>query len=137
MDHLIPDCEGGSFTLTNLTVSCAFCNGARRDKPFFDFIEHFTFSDKKIRKYQQLLNNYSQIKILRLAIELCGENSFHIPQKLLNQAAQNLKIEPINFTQYLPQLSLSSLQDFQKRKEIIAAFETIIALIEKEKQNED
>lgn len=126
LDHIIPDSQGGAFNTTNLTIACKACNRKRGDKPFYEFIKAFNFSEEKITKFQKLSAANLRIKVLNLAKEQLI-NYFEIPQYAIEKVCNILNIPIINYNDLSCELSFNS---FQKRKDIIFAFEQLIHCIE-------
>lgn len=129
MEHIIPSSQKGTFNSTNLTVSCAPCNNGRSDYPFFDFIERYKFSEKKLSKYKTLYFNNIRIKVLNVAKEQCIHNYYEVPQDLIDKSCSILKIKSISYTDLLDRIDIS-FDSFHKRNEIVSAFERLIRLIE-------
>lgn len=129
LEHIVPVSHRGMFNATNLTASCAPCNNKRGNRPFFDYIKSFNFSDAKIRKYKNLYFNNLRIKVLNIAKEECIYNDYEIPQDLIERACDILKIKSINYDEFASQITIS-FHSFHLRNEIVYAFENLIHLIE-------
>jgi hypothetical protein len=129
LDHIVPDSKQGTFNATNLTPACAPCNNKRGNENFFEFAQQYNFPSLKTEKYKRLYSNNLKIKVLNIAKSQCISNDYEVPQDLIKQACSILKIQNINYDEFIDNESLI-LDAFQKRKEIIYAFEQLILLIE-------
>lgn len=131
MEHIVPDSKRGTFNTTNLTVSCSSCNNRRGNKPFFDYCRQFNFSEEKISKYKNLYFSNLRIKILNIAKEECLNNDQAIPNSLIKQACQVLKIRGIDFSDYEKIFPFEiKFNEICDRKKIKFTFEQLIRIIE-------
>lgn len=129
LDHIIPDSQDGTFNATNLTIACGPCNFKRADAPFFEYIKQFNFSKEKIKKYKRLCSFNLKIKVLNIAKDYLI-NYYEIPQNAIDKACNVLDIPFALYDEFLSELSIQSFKEFQKRTDIIFAFEQLIHLIE-------
>lgn len=131
MDHIVPNSKKGTFNSTNLTVSCYYCNNNRGNKPFFEYIKNFNFSENKILKYKNMYFNNLKIKILNIAKEECLQNDKAVPKEIINKACQILKIRNIDFVDYENIYNFEiKFNDLCDRKKIKFCFEQLIRIIE-------
>ena len=131
MEHIVPDSKRGTFNTTNLTVACAYCNNDRGNKPFFSYIKRWSFSEEKIKKYQNLYFNNLRIKILNISKLLLDNSDCGIPQDLINESCKVLRIKPetISYQEFI-EPGTFFFDSFYRRNEIIYFFENLIKLIE-------
>lgn len=131
LDHIVPESRRGTFNATNLTVSCGPCNNKRGSQSFFEFCKKFNFSQDKLDKYKLLYRNNLRIKILNLAKEFYLKEEMAIPNKLIKQACQHLKIQNISYIEYEKMYDLGmKFSELCERKKIKYAFELLIRIIE-------
>ena len=131
MEHIVPDSKRGTFNTTNLTVSCSKCNNRRGNKPFFVYCRQFNFSPEKIDKYRKLYFNNLRIKVLNIAKENCLHDDRVIPNDIINQACQVLKIRGIDFSDYENNNQFEiKFNEVCDRKKIKFCFEQLIRIIE-------
>lgn len=130
MDHIVPESKRGTYNTTNLTVSCGDCNNKRGDKPFWEFVKQFNFTEVKTIKFKKLYYNNLRIKILNVAKEQCMASEYVVPQDIINEACKVLKIKSINYDEFVDSITTISFQGFHTRSEVKFAFETLIKLIE-------
>lgn len=128
MEHIVPHSRKGQFNLTNLTVSCAPCNNTRSSLDFFFYAKRFNWDNKKILKYKRLYVNGLKVKILNLAKEnfLITENA--VPNDLIFQACQLLRIKSIDLSKY-EQHFIIDYNKVNPRATIIFSFENLIKII--------
>lgn len=98
MEHITPDSQFGQYNATNLTVACVKCNNRRGNKPFFQYCKFLKWPQEKLNKYQRLVSANLLIKMLNIAKEYPFDHS--IPNQLINQACQQLDLEPLSFAEY-------------------------------------
>ena len=55
LDHIVPQSEGGSDLITNLTIACGECNSKRGSMNFFSYLSLFTSEKSLFEKYNNLL----------------------------------------------------------------------------------
>ena len=136
MEHIVPDSLRGTYNTTNLTVSCSEHNNRRGNKPFFDYCKQFNWHEDKIQKYKTLYFNNLRIKVLNIAKEEClpkaiDSNDCAIPNIIIQQACQVLKIKKMDFLDYESaypfEIKFSELSD---KKRIKFCFEQLIRIIE-------
>jgi len=132
LEHIVPNSKRGTFNSTNLTIACYVCNNSRGNKPFFDYIKKFDFSEEKVFKYKKMYINNLKIKILNIAKEECLKEDMAVPNILIRQACSILKIKPIDFSNYLNLLNIK-LDEQCTRRDIKFHFENLIKFIENEK----
>jgi hypothetical protein len=131
MEHIVPDSKRGTFNTTNLTVSCSECNNRRGNKPFFDYCQKFNFSEDKTNKYKTLYFNNLRIKVLNIAKEECLKEDLAIPNGIIKQACQVLKIRGMDFTDYEKTYQFEiKFDELCDRKRIKFCFEQLIRIIE-------
>lgn len=131
MEHIVPYSKRGTFNSTNLTVSCYECNNSRGDRPFFDYIKSFNFTENKVEKYKKMYFNNLRIKILNIAKEECLREDKAVPQELIKQSCQILKIKHIDFSDYENRFQFEiKLNEMSDRKKIKYCFEQLIRLLE-------
>jgi hypothetical protein len=131
MEHIVPDSKRGTFNTTNLTVSCSECNNRRGNKPFFDYCRQFNFSEDKINKYRTLYFNNLRIKVLNIAKEECLKDDQAMPNAIIKQACQVLKIRGMDFTDYEKMYQFEiKFDELCDRKRIKFCFEQLIRIIE-------
>jgi hypothetical protein len=131
MEHIVPDSKRGTFNTTNLTVSCSKCNNRRGNKPFFIYCKQFNFSQKKIDKYKRLYFNNLRIKVLNIAKESCLQDDRVVPNDIINQACQVLRIRGVDFSDYENNHKFEiSFNEVCDRKKIKFCFEQLIRIIE-------
>lgn len=135
MEHIVPNSKRGTFNTTNLTVSCYDCNNRRGNKPFFDYVQNFKFDERKLLKYKKMYFNNLRIKILNIAKEECLKTDMAIPQEIIDQACQILKIKKMNFLDYekIYELDIKFHEEVH-RKKIKFCFEKLIRIIEGESE---
>lgn len=135
MEHIVPDSRRGTFNSTNLTVSCAGCNNRRGNKPFFDYCKQFNFSEEKLEKYKRLYFNNLRIKVLNIAKEECLKGDSAIPNNIIRQACQLLKIKSMTFADYegIYQFDINFTESCERRR-IKFCFEQLIRIIESDSQ---
>lgn len=133
LDHIVPASRRGTFNLTNLTVSCRSCNNKRGNISFFEYCKKFNFSEDKLNKYKKLYLSNLKIKVLNLSKEVCLKSEEVIPNELIRQACEILKIYTIDFSNYenIYQFEIK-FSELAKRKKIKYCFEQLIKLIEAE-----
>jgi hypothetical protein len=132
MDHIVPVSRRGTYNATNLTVACSDCNNNRKSQSFFQFCKKFNWSNAKFQKYKNLYDSNLKIKILNIAKEICIEDPNDVvPAFIINKACLTLKIDDIDFSQYLKQFDMQANQSYT-RKKIKCTFENIIKIIEDE-----
>jgi hypothetical protein len=131
MEHIVPDSKRGTFNTTNLTVSCYECNNSRGNKPFFEYVKGFDFSENKMLKYKKMYFNNLRIKVLNIAKEECLKEDKAIPIEIINQACQILRIKNMDFSDYenVYQFEIK-FGDACERKKIKFCFEQLIRIIE-------
>jgi hypothetical protein len=131
MEHIVPDSKRGTFNTTNLTVSCSKCNNHRGNKPFFEYCRQFNFSEDKIKKYKTLYFNNLKIKILNIAKEEFTHENRVVPNDMIRQACQTLKIRGMDFSDYESmyqfEIKFNEVCDLKKIK---FCFEQLIRIIE-------
>lgn len=133
MEHIVPVSRRGTFNTTNLTVSCFNCNNDRGKEDFFSYCKNFNFSSSKINKYKKLYFDNLKIKVLNIAKEECMTTQQVVPQELIHQACQILRISDVDFSSYKNKYSLEiDLLQQCDRKKIKFSFEKLIKLIESE-----
>jgi hypothetical protein len=131
MEHIVPDSKKGTFNSTNLTVSCSYCNNKRGNKPFFDYCKQFNFSEDKIEKYKKLYYNNLRIKVLNIAKEECLKTDIAVPNTIIQQACQVLKIRPMTFADYMSIYQFDiNFTEMCERRRIKFCFEQLIRIIE-------
>lgn len=136
MEHIVPDSRRGTFNTTNLTVSCSEHNNQRGNKPFFDYCQKFNWSQEKIAKYKKLYFNNLRIKVLNIAKEDClpravVEDDMIVPNLLIQQACQILKIKNMSFSDYEKTYQFEiKFGQLSERKKIKYCFEQLIRIIE-------
>lgn len=131
MEHIVPDSKRGTFNTTNLTVSCSKCNGRRGNQPFFEYCRRFNFSNDKINKYKNLYFDNLKIKVLNIAKETCLHSDQVIPNDIIKQACQVLKIRDMDFSDYelMYQFEIK-FNEVCDRKKIKFCFEQLIRIID-------
>ena len=131
LDHILPDSKRGTFNTTNLTIACADCNSRRGNKPFFDYCKQFHWSEDKLQKYKRLYFNNLIIKVLNIAKEDCLQENCAIPNQLIKQSCQILKIKEMDFSDYEKIYCFDiCFEEQANHKKIKFAFETLIRIIE-------
>jgi hypothetical protein len=131
MEHIVPDSKRGTYNATNLTVSCSNCNNRRGNKPFFEYCKQFNWPIKKLNKYKELYTSNLKIKILNLSKETCLNSDEAIPNELIKQACDILKIKNISFESYEKIYSFDiNFSEPCNRKKIKYYFEFLIKIIE-------
>lgn len=136
MEHIVPDSRRGTFNSTNLTVSCSEHNNQRGNKPFFDYCKKFNWPNDKVEKYKRLYFNNLKIKVLNIAKEEClpklvDSNAQVIPETIIREACQILKIKNLSFSDYEKMYQFEiNFSDISDKKRIKFCFEQLIRLIE-------
>lgn len=131
MEHIVPDSKRGTFNTTNLTISCAYCNNKRGNKPFFEYCEQFNWPLDKLFKYKKLYFNNLKIKVLNVAKEECMNTDQVIPILLIKQACSLLKIREIDFSDYEKVYQFEiKFDELCEHKKIKFTFEQLIRIIE-------
>lgn len=131
MEHIVPDSKRGTFNTTNLTVSCYACNNSRGNKPFFDYVKNFDFKENKLLKYKKMYFNNLRIKVLNIAKEECLLDKEAIPQDIIKQACQVLKIKNMDFSDYEKTYQFEiKFENICDRKKIKFCFEQLIRILE-------
>ena len=131
MDHILPDSKRGTFNTTNLTVACAKCNNKRGNKPFFDYCKQFNFDCYKLDKYKKLYFDNLRIKVLNIAKEECLKKDVEVPNNIIKQACNILKIKTMNFSIFEKQYPFEiKFNESGDRKQIKFIFEQLIKIIE-------
>lgn len=131
MEHIVPDSKRGTYNTTNLTVSCSNCNNKRGNKPFFEYCKQFNFTKEKLAKYRKLYFANLRIKILNIAKEECLNSEEAIPNSLIEQACNILRINTISFNEYEKQYHFDIVfSDICERRKIKFIFEQLIKIIE-------
>jgi hypothetical protein len=131
LDHIVPGSKKGAFNTTNLTVACEHCNHSRGNQNFFSYIKQFKFTDSKVSKYRKLYFNNLKIKVLNICKEELLKSEENVPNELVKQACEILKIKDINYNEY-ENYNLIDFNVMQKKSKIIYAFEQLILLINKD-----
>lgn len=140
MEHIVPDSRKGTFNTTNLTVSCSKHNNQRGNKPFFEYCKNFPWSTDKLLKYKKLYFNNLKIKILNIAKEEClpkaiNQNEQAIPNLIIQQACQVLKIKSMDFSDYEKTYQFEiNFAEMADRKRIKFCFEQLIRIIESDSE---
>jgi len=131
MEHIVPDSKRGTFNTTNLTVSCYECNNSRGNKPFFEYVKGFNFSENKLSKYKKMYFNNLRIKVLNIAKEECLKEDKAVPIEIINEACQILRIRNMDFSGYEKTYQFEiKFDDTCERKKIKFCFEQLIRIIE-------
>ncbi|HEY5268349.1 MAG TPA: HNH endonuclease [Candidatus Saccharimonadales bacterium] len=134
MEHIVPDSKRGTFNTTNLTVSCSKCNNKRGNKPFFEYCVQFNWPLDKVSKYKVLYFNNLRIKVLNIAKEEVLKDRHEeeiIPNVLIKQACQILKIKSMDFDDYEKEYQFEiKFGEICERKKIKFCFEQLIRIIE-------
>lgn len=67
LDHVVPQCQGGSDELENLIPTCKLCNNKRGDEPLDEYLAHSGMSQtqaisffERYEEWKQLLNDSKQ-----------------------------------------------------------------------------
>ncbi|SRR5713101_1871233 len=131
LEHILPDSKGGTSNSTNLTIACLYHNQQRGNKPFFEYCQQFSFSDEKIAKFRALYCRNLRIKVLNIAKEVCLTTDIAIPNVIIEQACQMLKIKTMSFSDYENEYPLDiEFDEACERRRIKFVFEQLIRIIE-------
>ena len=131
MEHIVPDSKRGTFNTTNLTVSCSSCNNKRGNEPFFEYCKQFNFSEDKLNKYKKLYYNNLRIKVLNISKEECMKEDKVVPNILIQNACQILKIKNMDFSDYESSHVFEiKFDETCDRKKVKYCFEQLIRIIE-------
>lgn len=136
MEHIVPDSKRGTYSTTNLTVSCAGCNSRRGNRPFFEYCKQFHFSEEKLERYKKLYKNNLRIKVLNIAKEEClpvlaDAAGKVVPYTIIKRACQTLKIRPMDFSDYEKMYFFEiKFNELSEGKRIKFCFEQLIRIIE-------
>lgn len=131
MEHIVPESKGGTFNVSNLTVSCAECNNKRGNKSFLRYCVSYNLSPIYLQKYKKLHSNYLKIKALNISKEKYLTSEYAKPSDLINKSCKHLKIKEINFSFYEELLNNQFIfTDIYNHRAIKYYFDKIIKIIE-------